>query len=350
MADVTSGTATATVSAAGSRPGPELEFGVHSEYGRLHAVVVGSVEGLAYPAWNRNVRYLPDEIRQLLSEPDERGQVDVRERAPAMWEALRDDVEGVVSAFEAEGVTVLRPRPYKPLEREYLANLQGGHSLLYPADPTYVVGRHVIETCIRRPFRRKETWATRDVLAPFIAADPEVRHVSIPRAAPGVAGDEGPGPFLEGGDIIICGQDVLCGVTDLTSNAAGAEWLRRYLEPFGYRVHPVHVTGTWLHLLSVLTLVREGLVMAYLPALGGRLPEPVAGWDVIEMTEEEARGLAAVGMNLDQERHLIDRRLERIIGELDRHGMTPIPIAIDTLAKWGGAIRCVAMPFSREAD
>ena len=102
------------------------------------------------------------------------------------------------------------------------------------------------------------------MLAPFIAADPEVRHVSIPRAEPGVAGDEAPGPFLEGGDIIICGRDVLCGVTDLTSNAAGAEWLRRYLEPFGYRVHPVPVTGTWLHLLSVLTLVREGLVMAYL--------------------------------------------------------------------------------------
>ena len=115
-------------------------------------------------------------------------------------------------------------------------------------------------------------------------------------------------------------------------------------------MHPVAVTGTWLHLLSVLTLVREGLVMAYLPALGGRLPEPVAGWDVIEITEEEARSLATVGMNIDQERHLIDRRLERIIDELDRHGMTPVPIGIDTLAKWGGAIRCVALPFSREAD
>ena len=55
-------------------------------------------------------------------------------------------------------------------------------------------------------------------------------------------------------------------------------------------------------------------------------------------------------MNIDQERHLIDRRLERIIDELDRHGMTPVPIGIDTLAKWGGAIRCVALPFSREAD
>jgi glycine amidinotransferase len=326
-----------------------IEIGCFSEYGKLHAVVVGSVEGLAYPAWNRNVRYLPEQIRTLLADSDEPA-VDVRERAPEMWEALRADVEGVVEAFEREGVTVLRPRPYRRLEREYLSYLQGGHSLLYPADPTYVLGRHVIETCIRRPFRRKETWATREVLLPHIEADPEVRHVAIPRAEPGVAGDEGPGPFLEGGDIIVVGSDVLCGVTDLTSNEAGGAWLRRYLEPFGYRVHPVPVQGTWLHLLSVLCLLREGLAMAHLPPLGGRLPEPIADWDVIEITEEEARGLATVGMNVDQERHLIDRRLTRIIDELDRHGLTPVPVAVETLDLWGGSIRCVALPISRAAE
>lgn len=48
------------------------------------------------------------------------------------------------------------------------------------------------------------------------------------------AGDEGAGPFLEGGDIIMAGADtVLCGYTDLTSNLAGVRWLARYLEPFG---------------------------------------------------------------------------------------------------------------------
>jgi hypothetical protein len=77
--------------------------------------------------------------------------------------------------------------------------------LLYPADPTYVLGKHVIETTFRRPFRRKETWATRDVLMAGIEADPVVRHVACPRARPHPAGDEGPGPFLEGGDLIMIG-------------------------------------------------------------------------------------------------------------------------------------------------
>lgn len=328
----------------------QIELGCHSEYGELKAVVVGRVDGLAYPAFNRNIRYLSGEVAELLSGASEDGSVDVRAAAPHLWNQLASAVERVADTFEQHGVRVLRPREFEPAEREYLADLQGGCSLLYPADPIYVLGKHLIETCIRRPFRRKEVWATRDVLAPLIDADPEVHHVASPRAQLGAAGNEGPGPFLEGGDIILVGErDVLCGNTDLTSNAAGSEWLRRYLEPFGYRVHTVPVTGTWLHLLGVMCLLREGLAMAYLPALGGSLPAPIADWDVIEITEEETRMLATVGMNLDPRRHLIDERLERVISELERHGMEPIPIDIEHLSAWGGAVRCVTLPISRAA-
>ena len=325
-----------------------IEIGCFSEFGTLRAAVVGRLDDLAYPAWSPNVRYLSGEIADLLRGATERS-VNVREHAPHLWDALATDVEGVVAAFEEHGVRVLRPRKYLPDERRYLGDLQGGHSLLYPADPTYVLGKHVIETCIRRPFRRKETWATRDVLMPHIEADPDVRHVAIPRARPHAAGDEGPGPFLEGGDIIVVGDDVLCGATDLTSNEAGRSWLRRYLQPFGYRVHSVDVQGTWLHLLGVMCLLREGLAMAYLPALGGKLPEPIAEWEVIELTEGETRMLASVGMNLDSKRHMIDRRLDRVIGELDRRGMEPVPVSVDHLSAWGGAVRCVALPIARDA-
>jgi N-dimethylarginine dimethylaminohydrolase len=277
------------------------------------------------------------------------GSVDVQAAAPQLWERVTEAVERVVDTFQAHGVHVLRPREFSPAEAEYLSDLQEGASLLYPADPVYVLGKHLIETCIRRPFRRKEAWATRSVLAPYVDADPAMRHAASPRAELGPAGDEGRGPFLEGGDIIIVGQDILCGNTDLTSNAAGSEWLRRYLEPSGYRVHPVAVTGTWLHLLGVMCLLREGLAMAYLPALGGWLPDLIADWEVIEITEDEARMLATVGMNLDARRHIIDERLERVIGELERHGTEPIPLDVADLSVWGGAVRCVTLPISRAA-
>jgi N-dimethylarginine dimethylaminohydrolase len=327
--------------------GPATRIGCFSEYGTLRAVVVGSVDGLAYPAWSPNVRYLSGSIRDLLVDARE-PEVDIRKQAPGAWEALRGQIEEIVATFERHNVQVLRPRPFEPLELGYLGELQGGHSLLYPADPIYVLGRHVIETCIRRPFRRKEAWPTRDVLMPFIDADPEVQHVAIPRAHLGPAGNEGPGPFLEGGDIIILGNEVLCGNTDLTSNRAGSDWLARYLSPFGYRVHPVPVYGTWLHLLGVLALLREGLAIAHLPALGGRLPKPISSWDVIEVSEQEARMLATVGMSLSPSLHIIDRRLERVIGELERRGIEPVPVDVDVLSQWGGAVRCVALPIARD--
>ncbi|HVA08101.1 MAG TPA: hypothetical protein VNG12_15295, partial [Acidimicrobiales bacterium] len=176
---------------------PTFQLGCHSEYGRLNAVVVGSVDGLAYPPWNRNIRYLSGEVADLLAAGPPGDAVDVRRAAPHLHAALAVDVERVAQTFESHGVAVLRPRPFQPEEQRYLEHLQPGTSLLYPADPIYVLGRHVIETSIRRPFRRKEVWATRDVLQPLIDRDPQVSHVSIPRSWPGPAGDEGPGPFLE---------------------------------------------------------------------------------------------------------------------------------------------------------
>ncbi len=329
---------------------PRVDIGCYSDYGTLRSVMVGSTEDLAYPSWSPNIRYLTGDVAELLSSADGNA-VDLRERAPELWEGVTADVERVAELFAAHGVEVVRPRKYLPEEMEYLEYLQGGHSLLYPADPTYVVGKHVIECCIRRPFRRKETWATRDVLMPHIESDPDARHVSIPRARPHRAGEEGPGPFLEGGDLIMLGpNDVLCGNTVLTSNEAGRAWLTRYLSDFDIRVHPVDVHGTWLHLLGVMCVVREGLAMAHMPALGGKLPEAIADWDVIELTEQETLELASVGMNIDAKTHVIDQRFERVIGELERRGMETITIDVKSLSSMGGAIRCVALPIARDAE
>ena len=222
---------------------PSFELGCHSEYGRLDAVIVGRTDGLRYPAFNRNLRYLSGEIAELLSSAPPGSSVDVRESAPDLWEQLTEAVERVVDTFTEHGVTVLRPRSFAPEERAYLGELQEGASLLYPADPVCVLGKHVIETCIRRPFRRKEAWPTRTVLQPLIDADPDVRHVASPRAELGMAGHEGGGPFLEGGDIIVVGRDVLCGNTDLTSNAGPpACWMAARSGPPGRRA-----TSSWTH-------------------------------------------------------------------------------------------------------
>lgn len=325
------------------------KFGVHSEYGTLHQVMVGHLEDFVYPSWSENLRYLGPEITRILKDTGGRG-LPVKDALPDVFDRTASQLEAVVETFRSRGVDVLRPRGYTAEEKEYLGALQNGHSLLYPADPVYVLGSHLIETCIRRPFRRKEVWPIRDVLTPLLEADDDARHVAMPQAVPTRADADGlgPGPFLEGGDIVILGRDVMVGVGPLTSNRAGARWLERYLRPFGYRVRQVELAGDYLHLLGVLCLVREGLLMAYLPALKNGLPAIVADWDVIELTLEEMLALGTVGMNLDPQTHMIDERHVRLIRELERRGMTCIPMPMDYLAYWGGAVRCVTLPTSRD--
>ena len=125
-----------------------VDIGCYSDYGTLRSVMVGSTEDLAYPSWSPNIRYLTGEVAELLSSADGNA-VNLRERAPELWEGVTADVERVADLFAEHGVEVVRPRKFLPEELEYVEYLQGGHSLLYPADPNYVLGKHVIECCIR---------------------------------------------------------------------------------------------------------------------------------------------------------------------------------------------------------
>jgi len=324
-------------------------FGVYSEYGRLHAVVVGQVEDFAYPPYSPNIRYLTGEKRRMLESVDGRP-YRLKCEQPALYDRLVNQIEIVCEAFRGRGIEVLRPRRFTPPEKNFLAEIQLGHSQLYPADPAFVIGDHFIEACIRRPFRRKEVWGIRDAVVPAMTQAKTGHHVAMPSAQPDTADvfGIGHGIYLEGGDVIIHGKTLLVGYGPLTSSLLGGQWLAGYMRTFGYDVHHVEIHGDFLHLLGVMALIRDGLAIAYLPALGGSLPEPIKDWDVIEITLDECLALGTVGMNTDPTTHLIDRRLMRIIKEIEKRGVTCIPLEIDELADWGGAVRCVTLPISRD--
>ena len=206
-----------------------------------------------------------------------------------------------------------------------------------------------MEINIRRAYRRKEVFPIRDVVSPMLAGDADAHYVAMPPASPWTSDGQGAGPFLEGGDMLILGRDVLVGVGDLCTNRAGFDWLTRYLKPHGYTTHAMPIVGEILHALGVMCLLREGLVMAYLPALADGLPAPIRDWEVLEITRDEMVAHATVGVSLDQKRYLIDRRHERVINELARRGIEPIPTTCDAVGYWGGAIRCLLLPLRRDA-
>ncbi|GIS91261.1 MAG: hypothetical protein CM1200mP20_13020 [Pseudomonadota bacterium] len=79
----------------------------------------------------------------------------------------------------------------------------------------------------------------------------------MPPAQPFTPSSGGPGPYLEGGDIICFQNHLFVGESDIASNRKGTRWLETYIQPFGYQVHPMPMKGSILHLLGTMVLIRK---------------------------------------------------------------------------------------------
>ena len=324
----------------------QTNFGAYTDFGRLRAAIVGSADGLALPPFNPTLHHYNDEVQAALRRSGDQALL-VAEVMPERWHKPVEQLEQLAALYESNGVQVYRPRPYSEEETEYLAHLQPGHSLLYPADPVYTLGKRYFELNIRRAYRRKEVFPLREIVAPMISSDAEASHVVMPAPQPFEPSSGGPGPYLEGGDIICYQNHVFVGESDIASNRAGTDWLESHITP-EYQMHRMPMKGTVLHLLGAMVLIREGLLILYRDELNCDLPEPLKDWDVIEISEAEARAYATVGVSLDDERYIIPAGLHRVNEELDRRGVQPIPIDFEHVGYWGGCVSCATQAISRD--
>ena len=324
----------------------QTNLGAYTDFGRLRAAIVGSADGLALPPFNPTLHHYNDEVQTALRRSGDQALL-VAEVMPERWHKTVEQLDQLAALYESNGVQVYRPRPYSEEETEYLAHLQPGHSLLYPADPVYTLGKRYFELNIRRAYRRKEVFPLREIVAPMISSDAEASHVVMPAPQPFEPSSGGPGPYLEGGDIICYQNHVFVGESDIASNRAGTDWLESHITP-EYQMHRMPMKGTVLHLLGAMVLIREGLLILYRDELNCDLPEPLKDWDVIEISEAEARAYATVGVSLDDERYIIPAGLHRVNEELDRRGVQPIPIDFEHVGYWGGCVSCATQAISRD--
>ena len=89
-----------------------------------------------------------------------------------------------------------------------------------------------------------------------------------------------------------------------------------------------------------MVLVADGVLLLYRDELNCDLPAPLADWDVIDLTEDEARAYATVGVSLDDKRYVIPAGLGRVCDELAKRGVEPIEIEYDHVSFWGGCVSC----------
>ncbi|MFE3957146.1 dimethylarginine dimethylaminohydrolase family protein [Nocardia sp. NPDC059091] len=316
---------------------------VDSEFARLRTVVVSQSEFRA-PA---NAEILGHSM------PVEPGAVDILDAVwgqdfgavypdkQRRWEAERDELAAVLTRH---GVEVLRPRLFTADEKATAGPM--GYANFFVRDPWFTIGEHVIEGVLQFPHRRMEVLPSRDLLLDRVMPS-AAQYVSLLQPGKAAVGHPGPGPFLEGGDVLVLGTDVFVGLSGMASNELGYRWLAKYLRPHGFTVTPVRLPEHVLHLDCAIGLVREGLLIACPDRLPEGLPERLRDWERIDVSEDEAAAMATNGLPIDAGTYLTDPEFERVGKELEGRGITVEYIDFAVSRLFGGAFRCSTQPLLR---
>lgn len=96
--------------------------------------------------------------------------------------------------------------------------------------------------------RRREVLPLREVMRDHVYPS-DCAYVAVPMPEVAAPDDPtlGPGPFLEGGDVLVLGKRVFAGTSGLASNPLGIQWLAKFLAPYGYTVEKVRLHRRILH-------------------------------------------------------------------------------------------------------
>lgn len=325
---------------------------VTHDWGVLKETVVGRVTDFTFPPGlaqgvPNSLGFLPEQMKQ-----------DMPRWAGKRWSQADPDgygrcveqVDALARFLVERGVTVHRPRELT--EDELEAYSDGGQFTMqtFVRDPMIVIGDHVIESALRLPARFKERFGLRPLFEEAVSRGARYSVVPPPAPMPVPLMGEAPGPFLEGGDVLPMGRDILvgCGRGRAASDPAGARWLARQLGD-DYRVHEVPLIEQVIHLDDGLTTVREGLAVVCQEQFIDGLPAPVADWEWVGVSLWEAVNLlAGNSLVLAPGEVLVDERLPRLAEALTARNVTVHTLPYDAVTPFAGGFRCSHHPLVRE--
>ena len=150
---------------------------------------------------------------------------------------------------------------------------------------------------------------------------------------------EAPGT-LDGGDVLRIGRDLYVGLSG-RSNTAGVEQLRCLVEPFGYRVEGIMVSGC-LHLKSAVTQVAEGTLL-----LNPEWVSPKRFGEMKIIAVDPTEPHAANALLLDRIA-ILSAAYPATRKRLERKNIPFVVVDVSELAKAEGAVTCCSLIFEVE--
>lgn len=231
------------------------------------------------------------------------------ERIPINMDKARAQHHAYEAALRSLGVRVisLPPEPELP-------------DSMFVEDPAIVLDEIAVIFPLGTETRRREAAS----LAKAIAEFRKLEYVTLPGTA-------------EGGDILRIGRKLFIGLTART-NEEGIRQLRAIVDPYGYEVIAVPVTGC-LHLKSAVTYLGNNVLLAN---RGWFDPAPFAGYEWIEVDPGEAHAGNALGLKGSV---LFPASFPLTRAHIEAKGFRVLPVDIAELQKAESGLTCSSLIF-----
>ena len=286
--------------------GAEAPWGVDSEYGRLHDVLLCRPD---------NFRWLPTSA--ITRATLEAGYEFDPERAAAQHAAM-------ASAYEEAGVRChfLDPDPALPYQ-------------VFARDSSAMGPNGTVITQLAQYWRRGE-------YAPAIRFHQEA---GVPIRAMVTAGS------LEGGDVMIVGPGVvLIGAGETRTMEAAANQVARWYREDGWEARVQPIPERYVHIDVLVAVLAEKLAAVCAEALPAAAVQWLRdkGFDLIEVSAEQAFTLGVNAISLGDERVISAAGARELNEALRARGIDVIELDLDMFTLGGGGAHCLAQALRRE--
>ena len=319
---------------------------VEHEWDTLDTVVLGSQKMLTVPSVHKSILGYGYIIKNEAQMKTEVGKP-IPQVNPALYSGISQQADNIARELKSKNVNVqrLNPEVLDAAEMQYLKYVQQGNNFLFPKNSFVVIGNNVIECATRAPMNDKNRFIVRRILKPLTKEDPSIRYIAAPIPSPSFPDKT---LYIEGNDILVDGTNVYVGHSGKGTSSSGVRWLQSVLGS-NYKVYSIDIAG-YRHLDDVLTLIRPKLAVRVIGAIMSDMPKPLANWDFIDVTPEDAKQYASSIMVVGPNKVLVDERFESLITELRNRNVDVTSVPFDDIADMGGGLGDFYVPLRRTYD
>ncbi len=316
---------------------------VEHEWDTLENVILGSPNMLSVPQMHKSILGYGYIINNEANIKTAAGKP-IQLVNPYSYGKIVEESDNVSKTLKEKDIKIsrLNPEVLDVSELQYMKYVQQGHNFLYPKDAVIVIGNNVIECAQRVPMRDKERFIVRKIFRPYVKDDPSIRYIAVPIPSPTF---NEKGLYLEGSDVLVDGKNVYVGHSGRGTSSSGIRWLQAVLG-HNYKVYSIDITG-FIHLNSVLTLVRPDLAIRVPSAITSDLPRPLQNWEFIDITPEDAKKYAASILVVGPNKVYVDERFETLIAQLREKNVDVTSVPFEEIADFGAGLGSFYSPIRR---